>query len=95
MKKKLLCALLIVFGAAHAFADAKSDAASKPVTLTFGHIFAPETLAGKGGYKFVDLLKAKSALEHDLSVKNNSLFIDREKCLGIRKTFPMAPKGVY
>ncbi|PAA89202.1 hypothetical protein BOX15_Mlig003606g3 [Macrostomum lignano] len=41
------------------------------------------------------LLKTKSALEHDLSVKNNSLFIDREKCLGIRKTFPMAPRGSY
>jgi tektin-3 len=38
------------------------------------------------------LLRTKSALEHDLSIKNNTLFIDRERCLGLRKTFPMSPK---
>ncbi|KAL8625268.1 hypothetical protein ACOMHN_030026 [Nucella lapillus] len=38
------------------------------------------------------LLRTKSALEADLAVKNNSLFIDREKCLAMRKTFPMTPK---
>jgi tektin-3 len=38
------------------------------------------------------LLRTKSSLEHDLSVKNNSIFIDREKCMGMRKTFPMAPR---
>lgn len=38
------------------------------------------------------LLRTKSSLEHDLSVKNNSLFIDREKCMGMRKTFPMSPR---
>ncbi|ESO84948.1 hypothetical protein LOTGIDRAFT_131218 [Lottia gigantea] len=41
-----------------------------------------------------ELLRTKSALEHDLSIKNNSVFIDREKCLGMRKTFPMAPRNV-
>ncbi|KAK6187735.1 hypothetical protein SNE40_005692 [Patella caerulea] len=41
-----------------------------------------------------ELLRTKSTLEQDLSVKNNSLFIDREKCLGMRKTFPMAPRVV-
>ncbi|XP_067673209.1 tektin-3-like isoform X2 [Haliotis asinina] len=41
-----------------------------------------------------ELLRTKSALEQDLSVKNNSLFIDREKCLGMRKTFPMSPRIV-
>lgn len=38
------------------------------------------------------LLRSKSILEQDLSVKNNSLFIDREKCMGMRKTFPMTPR---
>ena len=60
MKNKLFYALMILLGTTQAFADAKSDAASKPVTLTFGIIFAPDTLAGKGGYKFVDIIKAKS-----------------------------------
>lgn len=27
----------------------------------------------------------------DLSIKANSIYIDREKCLGLRKTFPMNP----
>ena len=40
------------------------------------------------------LLRTKSALEADLAVKNNSLFIDREKCLAMRKTFPMSPRIV-
>jgi len=40
------------------------------------------------------LLRTKAALEQDLSIKNNSLFIDREKCLGMRKTFPMSPRVV-
>ncbi|KAM6245478.1 tektin-3-like [Porphyrio hochstetteri] len=30
----------------------------------------------------------KSALEHELVVKSTSLFIDQEKCLAMRKTFP-------
>lgn len=38
------------------------------------------------------LLRSKSTLEQDLSVKNNSLFIDRERCMGMRKTFPMSPR---
>ncbi|CAG5132056.1 unnamed protein product [Candidula unifasciata] len=38
------------------------------------------------------LLRTKAALEQDLSIKKNSLFIDREKCLTLRKTFPMAPR---
>ncbi|XP_048763179.1 tektin-3-like isoform X1 [Ostrea edulis] len=41
-----------------------------------------------------ELLRTKASLEQDLSVKNNSLFIDREKCLGMRKTFPMSPRVV-
>lgn len=40
------------------------------------------------------LLRTKAALEQDLSIKNNSIFIDREKCLGMRKTFPMSPRVV-
>uniref|UniRef100_A0A3Q0KGI1 Tektin n=2 Tax=Schistosoma mansoni TaxID=6183 RepID=A0A3Q0KGI1_SCHMA len=38
-----------------------------------------------------DLLNNKSRLEMDLSIKTNSIYIDREKCLGLRKTFPMNP----
>lgn len=38
-----------------------------------------------------ELLCLKTKLEEELAVKNNSLFIDREKCLAMRKTFPMAP----
>ncbi|XP_064627479.1 tektin-3-like isoform X1 [Lineus longissimus] len=38
------------------------------------------------------LLRSKAQLEHDLAIKNNSLFIDREKCMGMRKTFPMSPR---
>ncbi|XP_074429642.1 tektin-3-like [Larus michahellis] len=34
------------------------------------------------------LARAKSVLQHDLAVKANSLFIDQEKCMGMRKTFP-------
>ncbi|KAK3091823.1 hypothetical protein FSP39_022908, partial [Pinctada imbricata] len=41
-----------------------------------------------------ELLRTKASLEQDLSVKNNSIFIDREKCLGMRKTFPMSPRVV-
>ncbi|XP_009672204.2 tektin-3 isoform X1 [Struthio camelus] len=36
------------------------------------------------------LVHTKSTLEHDLAIKANSLFIDQEKCMGMRKTFPNA-----
>lgn len=35
------------------------------------------------------LLRTKSTLEQDLSVKNNSLFIDSDRVMGIRRTFTM------
>lgn len=35
------------------------------------------------------LLKIKSNLEDDLKRKMNALFIDREKCLGLRRSFPV------
>ncbi|CAH1787007.1 unnamed protein product [Owenia fusiformis] len=38
------------------------------------------------------LMKTKSALEHDISVKENSLAIDGKACMGMRKGFPMEPK---
>ncbi|OXB81186.1 UNVERIFIED_CONTAM: hypothetical protein H355_005116 [Colinus virginianus] len=34
------------------------------------------------------LVRAKAVLEHDLAVKANSLFIDQEKCMGMRRSFP-------
>lgn len=40
------------------------------------------------------LLRTKGALEQDLTIKNNTLFIDREKCMAMRKTFPMSPRLV-
>ena len=40
------------------------------------------------------LVNAKSSLEHELSVKANSLFIDQEKCMSIRKSFPTTRRMV-
>lgn len=40
------------------------------------------------------LILNKSKLEHDLMVKANSQFIDKEKCMGMRKTFPSTPRLV-
>ncbi len=34
------------------------------------------------------LLRTKATLEQDLSVKNNTLHIDKERCLGNRRTYP-------
>uniref|UniRef100_A0A1B6C9Y6 Tektin n=1 Tax=Clastoptera arizonana TaxID=38151 RepID=A0A1B6C9Y6_9HEMI len=41
------------------------------------------------------LLKTRSNLESDLHVKINSLFIDREKCLGMRRSFPISATIKY
>lgn len=38
------------------------------------------------------LVNTRAALEHDLNTKANSLFIDQEKCMGMRKTFPSTPR---
>lgn len=35
------------------------------------------------------LLKTRSTLEADLRNKVNALFIDREKCMGLRRSFPV------
>ncbi|XP_071386331.1 tektin-3 [Centroberyx affinis] len=40
------------------------------------------------------LVKTKMALEHDLSIKANSLFLDKEKCMSMRKSFPSTPRLV-
>lgn len=40
------------------------------------------------------LLKTKVTLEHDLSIKANSLFLDQEKCMSLRKSFPSMPRLV-
>uniref|UniRef100_A0A8C5R4B3 Tektin n=1 Tax=Leptobrachium leishanense TaxID=445787 RepID=A0A8C5R4B3_9ANUR len=40
------------------------------------------------------LVHTKANLEHDLSIKANSLFIDQEKCMGMRKSFPSTPRLV-
>jgi len=38
------------------------------------------------------LLKTKATLEHDISVKENSIMIDSKYCMGQRKGMPMDPK---
>ena len=38
------------------------------------------------------LLRTKLALESDLAVKNQSLHIDREVCMGLRKSYVMKPR---
>ena len=35
-----------------------------------------------------DLLKNRERLEHNIKVKNNSLLIDRQKCMSLRRHFP-------
>uniref|UniRef100_A0A8C7Z8R1 Tektin n=1 Tax=Oryzias sinensis TaxID=183150 RepID=A0A8C7Z8R1_9TELE len=40
------------------------------------------------------LVKTKVKLENDLSIKANSLFLDQEKCMSMRKTFPSMPRLV-
>ncbi|XP_048410754.1 tektin-3 isoform X2 [Stegostoma tigrinum] len=40
------------------------------------------------------LVHKKSSLEYDLSIKANTLFIDQEKCMGMRKSFPSTPRLV-
>lgn len=37
------------------------------------------------------LVKTRSTLENDINVKENSLQIDSKLCMGMRKSFPMAP----
>lgn len=41
------------------------------------------------------LLKTRSNLETELSNKVNSLFIDREKCLGMRRSYPITATIKY
>lgn len=38
-----------------------------------------------------ELLRLRSAKEAELAVKNNSIFIDREKCLALRSSWPNGP----
>ncbi|XP_036924899.1 tektin-5 [Sturnira hondurensis] len=40
------------------------------------------------------LVMTKCRLEHDLAIKANTLCIDKEKCMGMRKTFPSTPRLV-
>lgn len=41
------------------------------------------------------LLKTRANLEYDLQTKVNSLFIDREKCMGLRRSFPITATIKY
>lgn len=36
-----------------------------------------------------ELLHTKSNLERDLKSKTDALFIDREKCIGLRRSYPI------
>uniref|UniRef100_UPI00358EC908 tektin-3-like n=1 Tax=Myxine glutinosa TaxID=7769 RepID=UPI00358EC908 len=40
------------------------------------------------------LLRTKTSLERDLLVKGNSLFIDRERCMGLRRSYPMSHQAL-
>lgn len=40
------------------------------------------------------LVMTKSRLEHELAIKANTLCIDKEKCMAMRKTFPSTPRLV-
>ncbi|XP_036053479.1 tektin-5 [Onychomys torridus] len=40
------------------------------------------------------LVMTKSRLEHELAIKANTLCIDKEKCMRMRKTFPSTPRLV-
>lgn len=40
------------------------------------------------------LVHTKANLEHELAIKANTLYIDQEKCMGMRKTFPNTLKLV-
>ncbi|XP_069342646.1 tektin-5 [Eulemur rufifrons] len=40
------------------------------------------------------LVMTKSRLEHELAIKANTLCIDKEKCMGMRKAFPCTPRLV-
>lgn len=41
------------------------------------------------------LLQNRSSLEQELAVKMNSLFIDREKCMGMRRSYPISTTVKY
>ncbi len=41
------------------------------------------------------LLRTKATLEQDLSIKNNSMHIDKERCLGNRRTYPSIQSTTY
>lgn len=41
------------------------------------------------------LLKTRSSLETELQSKVNALFIDREKCMGMRRSFPITATIKY
>lgn len=38
------------------------------------------------------LVTARANLEHEIRTKANSIFIDQEKCMSMRKTFPTTPR---
>ena len=40
------------------------------------------------------LVHTRAVLENDLLVKTNTLFIDQDKCMGMRRTYTAAPRLV-
>lgn len=42
-----------------------------------------------------NLLRTRNNLEEELKSKVDALFIDREKCMGIRRTFPISATVKY
>lgn len=41
------------------------------------------------------LLRTRSNLESDLKAKVDALFVDREKCMGMRRSYPIAATVKY
>ena len=77
MKKTALGLAMTILLALPLLAGGKSEpSASKPVKLVYGHIFAPDTLPGKGGYKFVELIKQKSNGTMEIGYKPGSALGD-------------------
>lgn len=68
-KKNFLCLAIVAFAVLPLSAGGKSEGGAKQEKLIYGHIFAPDTLPGKGGYRFVDLIKEKSKGTMDVVYK--------------------------
>ena len=47
-----------------------------------------EDKLGEGNDALQDLIRNKQRLERDIKVKKNTLLIDQQKCMSLRRSFP-------